>query len=87
MLQLRPGHYAFSPEGSRLVVYSSYGHVEIVEALNDRTYAVPRVNAFSPAAAWCFPLYLCFFFALYDRKNETQKKIKHRSAEGKTPTA
>jgi hypothetical protein len=35
-LQLRPGHYAFSLEGSRLVVYSSYGHVEVVEALNDR---------------------------------------------------
>jgi hypothetical protein len=30
--------------------------------------------------------YLYFVFALYERKNEIQKKIKHRSAEGKTPT-
>jgi hypothetical protein len=41
-----------------------------------------RLNAFEPAAAWYFPLYLCFIFALYERKNETQKKIKYRSAEG-----
>jgi hypothetical protein len=32
-LQLRPGHYAFSPDSSLLVVYSSYGHVEVVDAL------------------------------------------------------
>jgi hypothetical protein len=28
------------------------------------------------------PIYLCFVFALYERKNETQKKIAYRSAEG-----
>jgi hypothetical protein len=28
-------------------------------------------------------LYLYFVFALYERKNEIQKKIKYRSAEGK----
>jgi len=43
---------------------------------------MPRLNAFEPAAARCFPFYLCFIFALYERKNETQKKIKYRSAEG-----
>jgi hypothetical protein len=43
---------------------------------------VPRANAFWPAAAWHFPLYLCFVFALYERKNETQKNIKYHSAEG-----
>jgi len=42
-----------------------------------RTYAVPHTNAFKPAAARYFSLYLCFVFALYKRKNETQKKIKH----------
>jgi len=50
--------------------------------LNDRTYAVARVSAFSPAAAWYFLLYLYFVFALYERKNEIQKKKKYRSAEG-----
>jgi hypothetical protein len=52
-------------------------------SVNDRSYAVPFINAFSPAAAWYFPLYLCFDFALSERKIETQKKIKYRSAEGK----
>jgi dipeptidyl aminopeptidase/acylaminoacyl peptidase len=33
-LQLRPGHYAFSPDSSRLAVYSSYGDVEVVDAAN-----------------------------------------------------
>ena len=28
-------------------------------------------------------MYLCFVFALYERKNETPKKIQYRSAEGK----
>jgi hypothetical protein len=28
------------------------------------------------------PIYLCFVFALVERKNETQKKIAYRSAEG-----
>jgi len=35
------------------------------------------------AAAWYFLLYLCFVFALVERKHETQKKIQYRSAEGK----
>jgi len=42
-----------------------------------RSCAVPPTNAFKPAAARYFSLYLCFVFALYKRKNETQKKIKH----------
>jgi hypothetical protein len=50
--------------------------------MNNRTYAVPRLNAFEPAAAWYFLFYLCFLFALVERKKETQKKIKYRSAEG-----
>ena len=29
-----------------------------------------------------YTFYLCFLFALYERKKETQKKIKYRSAEG-----
>jgi len=33
---------------------------------------------FSPAAAW----YLSFVFALVERKNERQKQIQYRSAEG-----
>ncbi len=43
-----------------------------------RTYAVPHANAFLPAAAWYLPFYLCFVFALAERKNETQKKMKYR---------
>src|SRR6266508_1769255 len=35
-----------------------------VGLLIKRTYAVPRVNALEPAAAWYFPFYLCFIFAL-----------------------
>lgn len=42
----------------------------------DRTYAVARISAFSPAAAWYFLLYLYFVFALVERKNEIQKKKK-----------
>jgi hypothetical protein len=38
------------------------------------SYAVPHTNTFSPAAAWYLPFYLCFVFALAERKNETQKK-------------
>ena len=39
---------------------------------------MPHTNAFSPAAAWYLPFYLCFVFALCERKNETQKKMKYR---------
>ena len=46
--------------------------------LNDRTYVVLHTNAFLPAAAWYLPLYLYFVFALGERKNEIQKKIKYR---------
>jgi len=42
--------------------------------LNNRTYAVPLANAFSPAAAWYFLFYLCYVFALAERKNVTQKE-------------
>jgi hypothetical protein len=35
-----------------------------------------------PAAVWYFPFYLCFGFALVERKTETQKKIKYRSVKG-----
>src|SRR5580765_5477703 len=35
------------------------------------SYAVPHTNAVSPAAAWYFPFYQCFVFALAERKNET----------------
>src|SRR3954466_4805125 len=44
------------------------------------TYAVARVSPFSPAAAWYFPFYLYFVFALYERKNEIQKKMKYHCA-------
>jgi hypothetical protein len=43
-----------------------------------RTYAVPHINVFSPAAAWYLPFYLYFFFALCQRKKEIQKKLKYR---------
>jgi hypothetical protein len=43
---------------------------------NNRTYAVPHTNAFLPAAAWYLPFYLCFLFALCERKKETQKNAK-----------
>src|SRR5205823_3964969 len=43
-------------------------------SLNSTSYAVPHTNAFSPAAAWYLPFYLCFVFALAERKNETQKE-------------
>ncbi len=33
-LQLHPGQYVFSPDSSRLAVYSSYGDVQIVDILN-----------------------------------------------------
>jgi len=33
-LKLRPGQYVFSPDSSRLAIYSSYGHVEVVDARN-----------------------------------------------------
>ena len=39
-----------------------------------RTYAVPHTNAFKPAEARYFSLYLYFVFALCKRKNEIQKK-------------
>jgi hypothetical protein len=42
------------------------------------TYAVARVSAFSPAAAWYFLFYLYFVFARYERRNEIQKKKKYR---------
>jgi hypothetical protein len=49
-----------------------------LQIANDRishsSYAVPHTNAFSPAAAWYVPLYLCFVFALAACKNETQKE-------------
>jgi hypothetical protein len=42
---------------------------------NDRTYAVPYANAFEPAAAWYFALYLSFLFLRsQSAKNETQKE-------------
>jgi hypothetical protein len=53
-----------------------------VSRVDDTTYAVPHSNAFKPAAAWHSLSYLYFVFALYERKNEIQKKIKYRSAEG-----
>jgi hypothetical protein len=43
-----------------------------------RTYAVPQANAFLPAAARYLPFYLYFVFALYEGKNEIQKKMKYR---------
>jgi hypothetical protein len=43
---------------------------------------VPHANRFLPAAAWYLRFYLYFVFALCERKNEIQKKIKYRSAEG-----
>ena len=56
-------------------------------------YAVSHANAFEPAAAWYFWYYLCFVFALAERKNETQEKreralaspstIQHAQALGK----
>src|SRR3954471_15628780 len=47
-------------------------------SLINRTYTVPHANAFLPAAAWYLPFYLCFVFALAERKNETQRKMKYR---------
>jgi hypothetical protein len=47
---------------------------------DDRTYAVPQANAFLPAAAWYLLFYLYFVFALAERKNEIQKKMKYRKS-------
>jgi len=47
-------------------------------SLSYTSYAVPHSNTFKPAAAWCFPFYLCFGFALVERKNRNTKKIKYR---------
>jgi hypothetical protein len=57
-----------------------FGHS--AKALIYRTYAVPHANRFLPAAAWYLRFYLYFVFALCEHKNEIQKKIKYRSAEG-----
>jgi hypothetical protein len=35
---------------------------------------MPRGNALEPAAAWYFPFYMYFVFALYERKNEIQNE-------------
>jgi len=48
--------------------------------INDTSYVVPHSNAFSPAVAWYFPLYLYLGFALYERKTEIQKKIQYRGS-------
>jgi hypothetical protein len=50
------------------------GYYTMVAHLSIPSYAVSHTNAFSPAAAWYLPFYLCFVFALCERKNETQKE-------------
>jgi hypothetical protein len=52
---------------------SLIGYAMFVRApFTNKTYAVPHANALEPAAAWYFSFYLCFVFALCERKNETQ---------------
>jgi hypothetical protein len=59
----------------RIFRMSSYVFVDH----NDRTYAVPYANAFEPAAAWYFPLYLSFVFcARRAQKTKLKKKMKYR---------
>ncbi len=56
-LHLRPGHYAFSPDSSRLVVYSSYGHVEVFDALSGeetllRDAPLGKSESYNSEIAW-----------------------------------
>jgi hypothetical protein len=39
------------------------------------TYALLRASAFEPVAVWNFSFYLCFVFALVERKNEKGNKV------------
>jgi hypothetical protein len=58
--------------------YSSFVAILLVDLRGD-----PRLGQILPAATWYFLMYMCFVFALVERKNETQKKMQYRSAEGK----
>jgi hypothetical protein len=56
-------------------------HYELRGAARKRLLARPSTSS-GCTAAWYFSFYPYFVFALYERKNEIQKKIKYRSAEG-----
>src|SRR5215207_4601089 len=75
------GRFCAWERRKRALPGSSYPDLRSIDYFT--TYVVPHSNAFSPAAAWYFLFYLYLVFALYERKNQIQKKITYRSAEGR----